>query len=73
MRQITMNALVKRINRRLAKEDRAMRKSRRNTEFDLGEYFVVDVRYNLILVKYVDPVEWGRELGVLRAGESVEE
>ena len=71
---ITMRALIQRINRKLAKEDMVLKTLRgQRYEHDLGRYYAVNWRTNLVSAQYVDPEQWGRELGVLAAWEVVEE
>jgi hypothetical protein len=71
---ITMRALLQRINRQLAKHDEVL-KTLRGQRYaqDLGQYYSVNYATNLIAATHVDPVAWGRELGVLAAWEVVEE
>ena len=70
---VTEQALVKRINRALATEGRKIRKSRPQRGYcELGEYFEVDVNRNFVTSMHVDIEAWGRELEVLKPGESVQ-
>ena len=73
MSKITMNALIKRINRRLAKQGPAMRKTRGRERLMFGKYYIADTAFEKVLFTNVDPVEYGRVNRVLRPGESVEE
>ena len=73
MSAITEKALSCRINRRLRRDERMLKKSRgERYRIDLGDYYVVDMQMNLV-DKHVDLSALGRELGVLRAHESVAE
>ena len=64
---VTTRALIARINRKLKPDFEVLRKARgASAEADVGEYFVVDLRFNAIVDKHVDPESYGRELGVLK-------
>jgi hypothetical protein len=70
---VTMRALIQRINRKLAKEDfgppgEQLRKSKRS-----GVYYIINFRGNYVTHMDVDVEGLGRELGVLREWEQVEE
>jgi hypothetical protein len=72
MTQITMEALVKRINRKLAHKREQLKKTRGADAWnDVGDYFVLDVERNLIVVTHLNPENLGRELGVLKRTETV--
>ena len=69
---ITRRALTQRINRALLKQNERLYKSRgMRMYFDVGDFYVVDLRRNLVAGKDVDPEELGRELGVLKKYERV--
>jgi hypothetical protein len=70
---VTMSALIRRINRKLGREDEKLRKTRGGMQafLDLGDYWVHDLRSNFVCRTHVDPEELGRELGVLDAVETV--
>ena len=71
---ITMRALLQRINRKLAKEEQVLKTLRGHRyEHDLGRYYAVNWRTNLVTAPHVDPEQWGRELGVLRRWEVLQE
>ncbi len=71
-KSITTRALIARINRHLKNDFEALRKARGAiTKALIGEYFVVDLRWNAITHQYVDPESYGRELGVLGDSETV--
>lgn len=67
MGTLSNGALILRINRRLAKDDQAVRKCRETSRDhnELGDYYVVNTSMNVIVAKQVDLEEYGRELGVL--------
>ncbi|WP_316205267.1 hypothetical protein [Bradyrhizobium sp. SZCCHNS3004] len=70
---VTMRALLARINRRLARDDQALRSCRSDSRWwrDLGDHYVVDVNRNIIQDTFVDPVIYGSELGVMQPFECV--
>lgn len=71
---VTMRALIQRINRRLAKDYEQLRKnSSGRWATDLGEYYIVNYFNNFLVQGHVDPEGLGRELGVLRDWEDVED
>ena len=67
--QITERALVQRLNRKLAKENELLRAGR--GERDLGRYFVVDTRRNLIVRKDVDLESLARDIGAIAPWEEL--
>lgn len=71
--RVTQSALIKRINRKLAKKWRfgeVLRKSRgARANFELGDYYVVDIETDGLVARDVDLDELGRNLKVLRDGE----
>ena len=71
---ISMRALIQRINRKLVADNETLKVSRGGrAEQDLGRYFIVDVSFNGVVRKNVDPEALGRELGVLHEYEHVAE
>lgn len=67
---VSKKALIARINRRLAKDDEMLRTLRGERDrHNLGDHYVVDVTRNLVVRKYVDLVDLGREIGALRGWE----
>jgi hypothetical protein len=72
---VTMRALIQRINRKLNGELQRLHVCRRNSRFwtDLGDFYIVDTNRNHIMYTCVDPVTYGRSLGVLNAYERVVE
>jgi hypothetical protein len=72
--EVTEKALVARINRKLAHEGERLCKTRGERWLnDLGEYHAVDIHTNGLTAQHVDPVKWGRDMGVLRPDERVVE
>lgn len=72
-RTVSEDALRKRINRALRREESVLRKSRtRAAELDLGVYYVVDCYTGFVIDSFLDLEELGRELGVLRHWERLE-
>jgi hypothetical protein len=71
---VSEHALILRLNRKLARENLRIRKTVAGTRarFDLGEFFVVDTEHNACSGKDIDLEAWGREYGVLAAGEKLE-
>jgi hypothetical protein len=55
--------LIERINRRLVHEGEQLRRSRTWTS-DTGDFDVVDLHRNSIVVAHVDPEQLARQLGV---------
>ena len=71
---ITMRALVQRVNRRLAKEEKILKKARGREELAcFGDYYVLDYAANEIFDDHVDRLALARELGVLHGWETVAE
>jgi hypothetical protein len=69
---ITRRALLQRINRKLVKEGEVLRAARsERSRQSVGDFYLVDLSKNAVLDKDVDPVEKGRELGVLAGYEKV--
>lgn len=72
---VTMRALVQRISRRLQRDaghaDVSLRASRGlRQKQNFGDFYVVE--RNTVTHWHIDPKEWGRELGVLEAYETVQ-
>ncbi len=70
---VTMSALLRRINRRLAHDYEVLKKSRHNSRYlhNTGLYYRIDCNRNLLIQMHVDPEEFGRDLGVLQPHETV--
>ena len=70
---VTTRAIIQRINRKLRREDKMLKKPRGAWTYDLGDYYIVDIRRNLLDDVRVDPETLARELGVLQDYEEVVE
>ena len=58
---VSERALVQRVNRMLAQEDQALKKTRGSRWLnDLGTYYTVDLQHNAILDRMVDLEEFGK-------------
>jgi hypothetical protein len=70
---VTLSALIARINRALAKDDRTLRKNRHGPYMErFGDYYIVDTQRNFVVFENAgSPEELGRELGVLKPWEKV--
>jgi hypothetical protein len=68
---VTERVLVARINRKLRHDLMALRRARRNdrTGSDLGDYYVVNHRLNLVQDTHVNPADLGRILDCLKPWE----
>jgi len=73
---VTMRAMLQRLNRRLAKEHKMVKRPRgRGDNPHLGRFFVVDTSSKLVVDTKVSPKrleEMARQLGCLAAWEEVE-
>jgi hypothetical protein len=67
---ITKRALVQRINRHLRKRNEALRGKRGG---NTGEYYLVDFTRNTLIDDSVGIEKLGRELGILKPYERVED
>ena len=71
---VSLRALHQRINRKLAPQEEVLKKARGvYARAQFGNYYVLHWRSNHVRHWHVDPVKWGRELGVLAAWEVVED
>jgi hypothetical protein len=71
---VTLRAVIQRINRKLRADEQTLKVTRgARWRGDLGDYYIVNANRNHVVATGVDPVELGRELGVLRPWESVAE
>ena len=68
---ISERALTQRINRKLASDMKRLCKARGNVSRDVGDYYVINYRINAVMQKDVDVEKLARELGVLKAWETV--
>ena len=69
---VTARALVQRIARRLAGSHQKLR-TYRGSDVQLGRYYVVDARRNVLVEGAVDLEELGRRLEVLQGWEELRE
>ena len=65
--QITDRALFQRINRRLAKQNEILKKTRGagRAYLELGQYYVLNFNHNVIVRKDVELSSFAAELGVV--------
>jgi hypothetical protein len=71
--EISRDALVTRINRKLLPNDEELKKARgHSTVGQVGRYYVRTFNRGFITEKHVDIEELGRRLEVLYPGETVE-
>jgi hypothetical protein len=70
---VARQALIARINRKLAHDSEKLRKSSAKSESTLGEYYVVSTEPGAsgVIHTDVDVEDWARELGVLQPWEEV--
>ena len=69
---VSIEALIKRINRRLKETDEELKTTRGwHAKLQLGTYYIRNFARNWIVNHDVDPETVGRELGVLRSWEKV--
>jgi hypothetical protein len=66
LRQVKTGALIKRINRKLLKDDQMLRATCGDRwRNDLGDFYIVDLYRNNLVAQHVDIEALSRELGVL--------
>jgi hypothetical protein len=71
---ITLRALTARINRHLAGQGQALKRSRGMTASTaLGDHYLVDLARNQVAVMHVDIERLARDLGVLAGWEELAE
>ena len=70
---ITERALIKRINRKLAHTDEAIRICREDSRWidQLGRHFIEDTKTKFVLATDCDLADIGREVGVLGVDDEV--
>src|SRR5689334_12104789 len=70
---VSQRALLARINCELAKKGEKMRRCPQGSRWfrDLGPFFVLNVRRNIITAKDCDLATWGRDLGCLEPYEEL--
>jgi hypothetical protein len=71
---LSERAVVQRINRKLAKENEALRTSRQNSRAQsiVGNYYIVDLNRNAVTASQIDLEALARELGVIMDYECVD-
>lgn len=70
---ITVRSLIQRINRKLEERQEMLKSAQGALAVQqVGDYYLIDGAMNAVLATHVDPEAFGRELGVLRAYETVE-
>jgi hypothetical protein len=67
---VSERAVYQRINRKLAKQGQLL-KALRHPDLDVGKYYIIDVRRNILLRKQVNLENAARELGLLAQWEEV--
>lgn len=71
---ITKGALFQRLRRRLAKDGHILKATRgERYRHDLGDFFTVDEWNNVVVDRQINLEPLGRELGVLKAYEQMED
>jgi hypothetical protein len=68
---VSERALFQRINRTLKKQGEILRKSKRQ-DWEIGEFYLLDLQHNVIIGKDLDLEELGRRLDVLKPYEVLE-
>ena len=71
---VSERAVIARINRALAKDGEALRKTRADSRWisDLGYYYIIDTNLNTITAQHLSLSELARELNVLKPWEALE-
>jgi hypothetical protein len=71
---VSLRAVLQRINRKLAKEEEVLKKTRGQAALaDVGAYYVLNWRRNTIEQWHVDPTTLAQQLGALAGWETVKE
>lgn len=76
---VSRAALTARINRKLAKKDQILRKTREwkgegvsRAWLDCGDYYIIDLRSNFLIEKFIGfPEDFAREIGCLAKWEKL--
>ena len=69
---VSVRALIRRINRRLSHSGERLRTPHSGRGLtELGQYFILNVTHNVVVMHHVDPEAIGRKIGVLAGWESV--
>ena len=71
---VTKKSLIERINRKLRKDDKKLRKCRSARDHStLGDYFIINLSGNYIINTWVDLEGLGREIGAMQGWETLVE
>jgi hypothetical protein len=73
---VSMRALIQRINRKLRHNGEVLkvaRGSRAEAEADVGRYFIVNIKRNLLVNDHCDPEAVARKIGVMAEYERLVE
>ena len=71
---VTLRALVRRINRRLRRDNERLRTPRgARPRADVGVFYRIDVERNVLIATHVDPERLALQLGVMQLGETLAE
>ncbi len=71
---VSRRALIQRINRALRKDDKILKTARsERVRLDLGDYYIINTRRNLLTDKQIDLESLGRELDALADYERLED
>lgn len=73
MRTVTLNAVLQRLNRKLAHDDLGVRRCRYGSRsyVNLGDYYIISLRNNTLNAPDIDLLAWARKYGCIRADEQV--
>jgi hypothetical protein len=73
--KVTEQALIARINRKLAKENGKLKRCRENSkDFNtLGYFYTIDLSLNCIVDRHIELAEYAQELGVMAGFEELAE
>jgi len=67
---VTLRALLQRINRKI-RPGFEIRKASPMAQLEVGEFFRIDIKRGVVVAKYVKVEAYARELGVLKAWETL--
>jgi hypothetical protein len=70
---VSRTALIARVNRRLAQQGEVLRRCPENRRdyHSLGDFFVVDIARNAVILKHVDLQKLAKRLGAIKASERI--
>jgi hypothetical protein len=70
--QLTLKAVIARVNRRLERDDGTMlRRTALSERYRMGEFHELDISRNLVVGYDRDPEALGRELGLIRPNDVI--